>query len=311
MEASLIVGYHNEAGLVQLLLESIHPDIRKRIEVILVDDASTETYEYDYDGEIRTCEIRDRQGIGAAFDSGVDRASTSNIIICGGDIVFKGDDWLDYFLEDIKKDSKALYCSTCLNLHAHAWDVNAEGLVKGYGAYIETFVEETTVFRTKWFPEVLSKKPVYEIPCILGAVYAVSKSRYQEIRGFEGHYHWGCLEPYISIKNWMLGGSNKIDTRVETGHWFIMKGNRFKAESWEIAYNKLLTTLLLGGELKDKLFDYLNYINGIEKAIEYVYTDRKEQIEELRVFVDDHKVRSLSQFMKWQNSLIYKLGKSP
>ena len=108
----------------------------------------------------------------------------------------------------------------------------------------------------------------------------------------------------------MLGGSNKIDTRVETGHWFIMKKNRFDPKSWEIAYNKLLTTLVLGEEIKDELFNHLNYISGIKDAIDFVYFDRKNIIEELRGFVKDHKVRSVSQFIEWQNSLIYKLGKS-
>jgi len=311
IEASIVIGYHNEAGLVQLLLDSIHPSIRERVEILLIDDASTETYTYTYDQEIRRFQFGERQGIGAAFDAGVDRANTDNIILCGGDIVFKGGDWLDHFLSDLREDSKALYCSTCLNLHEHALSVDDSGIVKGYGAFIEDFVPETTVLRTKWLAETLSAESVYEVPCILGAVYAVNKQWYKYIKGFKGHYHWGCLEPYISIKNWMLGGSNKIDIRVETGHWFIVKKNRFKPESWEIAYNKLLATLVLGGELKDKLFDHLNYINGIDKAIDFVYLDRKNIIEELRGFVEVQQVRTMSQFFEWQNSLIYKLGKLP
>ena len=108
----------------------------------------------------------------------------------------------------------------------------------------------------------------------------------------------------------MLGGTNKIDTRVECGHWFIQKERRFPIESWQVAYNKLLTTLVLGGELKNKLFDHLNYIVGIDVAVEYLKNNRQAEIEELRSYVDDHKVRSLSQFLKWQDSLISKQGKS-
>ena len=100
IEASIIVGYHNEAGLVQLLFESIAPEIRSRVEVILVDDASTEKYDYEYEGVVKKFQLGRREGIGTAFDVGVDHCSTDNIILCGGDVVFKGSDWLDYFLED-------------------------------------------------------------------------------------------------------------------------------------------------------------------------------------------------------------------
>jgi glycosyltransferase involved in cell wall biosynthesis len=310
MEASIVIGYHNEAGLVQLLLESIVPEIRERVEIILVDDASTETYEYEYEGHIRSFRNKERKGIGACFDLGVNVSSGSNIILCGGDIVFKGDDWLDCFLEDLDDDNAAIYCSVCLNLHEHALSVDDEGIVKGYGAYIETFVEETTIFRTKWLAETLKDESVYQVPCILGACYAVTKEHYNFIRGFKGHLYWGCLEPYVSIKNWMLGGRNKIDTRVETGHWFISKGDRFTVESWQVAYNKLLTTLVLGGDLRDKLFDYLNYIVGIDIAVKYVIEERKKEIEELRSYVEGHQVRSLSQFIAWQDSLIFKQGRS-
>ncbi len=299
IEASIVIGYHNEAGLIQLLLESITDNIKSRVEVILVDDASTETYDYDYDGNILYLDSnygeslkKKRKGIGHAFDIGVKYASTYNIILCGGDIVFKGDKWLDYFLEDLQDNDQSIVCGVCLNLHEHALDVNAEAIVKGYGAYIIPFVEETTVFQTKWFGEPLDdKSKVFHIPCILGAVYAIDKDWYEFIRGFEGHLYWGCLEPYISIKNWMLGGTNVIDTRVEAGHWFIGKQNRFDVTSWNIAYNKLLTTLLLGGELKEKLFDHLNFIEGIDIAVKYVQEEKKKEIEELRSYVDDHKVR--------------------
>ena len=80
-KASIVIGYHNEAGLIQLLLESITENIKNRVEIILVDDASTETYDYDYDGEIRYYREPKRHGIGHAFDVGVSRARTNNIIL--------------------------------------------------------------------------------------------------------------------------------------------------------------------------------------------------------------------------------------
>ena len=140
MEASLIIGYHNEAGLVQLLLDSIAKPIRERIEVIFVDDCSTETYDYEYDGESVYVRLEERKGIGNAFDVGVSRARTNNIILSAGDIVFKGDKWLDYFLEDISKDNKSFTCSTCLGLTTHETDVYSPAVLKYYGAFIITFV---------------------------------------------------------------------------------------------------------------------------------------------------------------------------
>ncbi len=310
MEASLIIGYHNEAGLVQLLLESITPNIKNRIEVILVDDASTQTYDYEYDGEIVKVKLEERKGIGNAFDVGVSRARTNNIILAGGDIVFKDDRWLSCFLHDLNMNSRGLYCGACLNLHEHSLDVQASGIILGYGAYINVFVEKETIFQTKWIGEKLDKGVVYSIPCVLGALYAITKEWYEYIQGFKGHLYWGCLEPYISIKNYMLGGTNLIDTRVEAGHWFIEKTNRFTVESWQVAYNKVMTTFVLGGDLTDKLFDNVNYVTGVDIAAQYLQDNRKKEIEELRDYVKRTQKRTLSQFMTWQNSLISKLGKS-
>ncbi len=319
MEASVIVGYHNEAGLVQLLLESIDESIRNRIEVILVDDASEATYDYSYDGEIKLIRLKERRGIGHAFDVGVWHARADNIILCGGDIVFKDKLWLDYFLADLIHDDEAIICGKCLNLHEHAWDINDPGLVEGYGARIIPFVTSEdvpnspedfkSVFQTRWLAKPLGEDSVVEVPCVLGGCYAIKKKWYEYLRGFEGHLYWGTLEPYISIKNWMFGGSNKVDTRIEHGHWFINKGSRFTVERWHIVYNKILVAFVLGGDLTPELVDSIKMISGHDVAAEKALKD-VEKIRELRDYVEAFKVKSLSQYIAWQNSLIYKQGKS-
>jgi hypothetical protein len=130
----------------------------------------------------------------------------------------------------------------------------------------------TSLFKAKWMNGKLSDEP-YEIPCILGAFYFTSKDYYNKIHGWDteagkrycGHHQWGSLEPYISLKSWLVGGGCTLYPDIEAGHVFsrIDKQHRFskgvRSAEW-MWWNSLFMagTMILDDRLRLRLYNYVN-----------------------------------------------------
>jgi len=101
------------------------------------------------------------------------------------------------------------------------------------------------IIECKWLP-VTNETDSYEVPAILGACYGTTKSWYNHIDGFWGHRIWSTLEPYISLKSWLFGGSCRFLPTAETGHIFkAQKDSPHGIKTEDILYNKLLVATLL------------------------------------------------------------------
>ena len=83
-----------------------------------------------------------------------------------------------------------------------------------------------------------------QIPCVLGAGYATSKSFWNKIRGLQGLIHYGCEEAYISIKAWKEGGGCYLLPKLSIGHIYRTKFP-YKVYSFQHVYNYLLISELL------------------------------------------------------------------
>jgi hypothetical protein len=115
-------------------------------------------------------------------------------------------------------------------------------------------------------PGTVDRTDSYEIPCILGAAYGVRKKWYKYIDGFWGHKKWGTLEPYISLKCWLMGGTCLTAPHIETAHIFKTVGTH-GTEFEYLAYNKLLVAwLLFSLPDKNRLIKHLNESEYLYKA---------------------------------------------
>jgi len=107
----------------------------------------------------------------------------------------------------------------------------------------------------------------FEIPCILGAAYGVKKEWYEYCDGWWGHKSWGTLEPYISLKSWLFGGSCRTAPEIEAGHIFKRHGTHGTSHS-HLTYNKLLVaTLLFDDHDTQRLIDFLGNNTQVSQAM--------------------------------------------
>jgi len=320
---SIIIPYHNE-GL-QFILETIDSitttiDI-VNYEIIIVDDGSDiqlAPYYLKRPDCLKIITHATNQGVGVAFDTGAKAAKSDNLFLMGCDVRFAKNNWASKMIEDIKKHPKSLICTSVVSLWAHEpaltfeqsrklWKYNGASLILLHTS--EDTPDQPTSFASilnaQWMPReylplrrpgVTDRTDSYEVPCILGAAYGVSKKWYKYIDGFWGHKKWGTLEPYISLKSWLMGGSCLTAPHIETAHIFKNAGTHDTGFEY-IAYNKLLVSwLLFSWTDKDRLINHLHRVDYLEKAEGLIEDNMAEIIKKRNTYRSKFKM-SVSDYV--------------
>ncbi len=277
MEASIIVTYHNEGqGFIEECISQIINSVDIEHEIIVVDDCSLRPLKH-IDG-VKIIRNKHNEGVGFSFDIGVKNSKYENIILSACDMRFIKNNWVSKIVEEINNYPKSLLCTSCVGLNREKpenMDFEKRRLrSKCYGATILMFHDSNSnprkektfrgIIEAKWNKPPIDRTQSYEIPCILGACYGVKKDWYNYIDGFWGHRRWGSLEPYISLKSWMFGGSCRCAPHIETGHIFKKNGTHGTLQS-DVLYNKvMIATLLLDDH--QRLIDFLGSNGTVFKA---------------------------------------------
>ena len=298
-QLSLVIPHYNDVATTIGTLDSLYSTIdidMDKFEVIVVDDGSQEKIPSDYKWCPNASYVHHftNLGVGQAFDLGVRLASAENIILMGADIRFKNNGWASRMLKVIDKEPEALIATACgstINESKHycgadvIFKLSAEQLSdnhprKGVQNY-------KAVFEGKWRGQ--TGRGVYPVPSLMGAFYGVKKRWYEYIRGFELHYIWGSLEPYISLKSWILGGKVLVDTENKTYHMWRtpQRSARFDA----LMYNQILISSVVMYNYGKKYVDYLydrhssTYIIASDIA-----RNRQAEIAYLAEYIKDRRV---------------------
>ncbi len=312
-QLSIIITYHNEG--VDFVCECIN-QIKETIkdideyEIIVVDDYSTVPLELHYDN-CKVIRHTENLGVGAGFDTGVKAAKYENLFIHASDIRFIDNGWAGKMYDEIDKYPKAFTASMCIGLNQYSRCCNEDIVngkcskcekdavdnmdieyrrtrMKSNGATILMFHDKSTnpsvaesfrgVIEAKWFPAYKGTGS-FEVPCILGAFYGVKKSWYNYVDGWTGHKLWGTLEPLISLKSWLFGGSCRVASDVETGHIFKKHGSHGTPLS-TVLYNKYWTASVLLEDSK-RVIDFLGNNKTLEGA-RALFAENKSLAEEKR-----------------------------
>lgn len=242
---SVVIAYRNDPLLRTTINNLLYGQYNDRFEIVVVDDCSDEPLwiKQSFYPNTRIVHNHTQQGVGYSFDKGVSEAKGENIVLMGSDVIVKNPNWLDIVENYCANFPKSLGCSVCLSLDPDHLDVNNPAdNIKRYGATIiplsttDDLPSDSPLlsndfyigaFDAKW----LKKEPtenITEIPCIYGAMYVTTKEWYQHIGGWDsdftrklsGHRAWGSLEPWISLKNYLYGGTCHVIKELESGHVF-------------------------------------------------------------------------------------------
>jgi glycosyltransferase involved in cell wall biosynthesis len=314
MKISILIPFKQDfdeiEGVVRHLLDTAQSD---DLEILIYNDGSflgsgkPRTLELNHP-HTRVINVSQSFGVGYGFDRLVENCTSEIIVLMGSDVFPKGK-WFNQVVNAVQSNPNTLGCAVCIGLNPDRMNLDDEKNFRRYGAELLFTVSEddlpvysplrnmkgeyTSLFHAKWMFSQLSKEP-YEIPCVLGAFYFTSKKYYELLGGFDtqpgnryrGHIQWAHLEPYISLKSWLVGGGCTLYPDIEAGHVFarITKKDRFKkgVRSAEWMWRNalfILETQILDEELRRKLYKFLHYELNLGEAKKMISQHYKEVVD--------------------------------
>ena len=270
-KVTIVMPFLNEATepieTIKSIYDTASPDL---FEIIVIDDDSKhDSPDFSQFKDVKMVRNKFRIGVDGSRQLGVEMAQTPQVLIIDAHMRFKNDQWLDKLIDCVEKEPKTVWCTTCLGLGYGIMDPYKTNS-KYYAATMMFLNPDATpdrpareVLEPKWMNRQNNQE--YEVPCVLGANYAIDREWYNYIGGLKGLKMWGTSEPFLSMKSWMAGGKCKITTDVEIGHVFRTNAPYVTRVS-SLIYNKIfLCKTILPEELGKKLIGYLFQDSGVFK----------------------------------------------
>lgn len=288
MMISVILPVKNDFDELYASVSSLLATTEKcsEIEIVIVNDGSTlpsgrfRPLEYNH-SNVKVINTPITRGVGYSFDRGVENCSSENIVLMGCDVT-PHEGWYDKVRNAIIRNPNTIGCAVCVGDKPN----KNGGYNRYYGAdmlitmdkddlpqhsKLRDRVHFTDIFRGRWRSGEPPKE-VIPISCLMGAFYWTTKSYYQRIGGWDtepgerwqGQRRWGTLEPYLSLKSWLVGGGCYLYKDIEATHIFNRKGeHRFAkgARSLEdMWWNKLflLETCVFDSTIRKRIYDFVH-----------------------------------------------------
>lgn len=223
-DITVIIPFQNEGYEIIKTVESVRATT-KGVPIILIDDQSTDNYDYKSIAEKYNCEyIRNEYNLGVAESRnlGVSLCKTNYFVLLDGHMRFYDLDWDQMLIEQLNKDPNAIYCSNSTSINK-----NNEGFYTSehkfpsatFGGYIN--FNENEEFKVIWSFKALDKdSDITRVPAVFGACYASSVQHWNHIGGLSGLIKYGYDEALMSIKTWLCGGKCYLIKDFYVGHLY-------------------------------------------------------------------------------------------
>ncbi|MBD5365185.1 MAG: glycosyltransferase, partial [Bacteroides sp.] len=243
-DLTVIIPFLNEGEEVINTVKSIRETVQDRVDIIVVNDHSTDSYPYEEqlsNYNVRYVYNRIRLGAALSKEKGVQSCNTKYFLLLDAHMRFFQDDW-DYILISLLQNNpNRILC--CQTIPLHIVDNNVvvnNSYTHCQGAYL-TFDEKEYNPGIHWSAkDKVENKGLDDsrIPAILGAGYSSSCNYWNRIDGLNGLRHYGCEEAFISIKAWLEGGGCYLVNNLSIGHLY-RTNSPFEIRQAEYVYNYL------------------------------------------------------------------------
>jgi GT2 family glycosyltransferase len=288
---SVIIPYHNDVDDLKETLDSLYDTMNAEPwEVIVVNDGGRNKLKGYERRNLTHIDNPVNLGVGRSFDLGASVARYDTLFLSGADITHYNGDYVKEMYDTVQSHPHALVCTTMSSYK------NPDR--KFYGADIlfkitEEDLPENSPLRNKGLPHrsILEGKwrpktddSTYQLPSLMGAFYGVTRDWYEHIRGFEMHYIWGSLEPYISLKSWLLGGEVLINTDIDVLHKSNRTGFAHK-DPVAYVYNRMMISFVVFGPYGIQFMEHLGQNVTVERAAE-LYMNSTQDLGELRKHIE-------------------------
>lgn len=262
---TVIIPFKNEGEEVEKTIVSLenHSDT-SLYDVLLVNDASDDGFDYQsiavrHDNVNYICNPASL-GVAGSRDEGVSVSSTPYVLLLDGHMRFF-DDVITPLVERLEETADTLFClqSRILKRFDDGYIYKNELLPACRGAYINfEDIHPPKIGQACWdsLDAIDYTLDVVDIPCVMGAAYAISREYYLRLHGLNGLALYGQDEAFLSTKVWLSGGRCQLLRTLEAGHIYRSKAPYIN-DGLCISYNRLLYTYLLIPDLFLELSDKL------------------------------------------------------
>lgn len=231
---TIIIPFMNEREEVEKTVANIR--LTSNVNIILIDDSSTDGYNYQEIAKIYNCVYHrnsHRLGVAGSRNKGVQLCETEYFIIIDAHMRFGSVGWQNQILHLLMENPRRIVCTNS--------GVITKTEYGGYDGEMSCFKQENESagaavnndFHAYWTYKAISDSPIVRTPCVIGAVYASSKTWWNIIGGLEGLTEFGDDEPLMSIKTWLSGGEVLVIKNLKVGH--VYRDNNYNKMPYKIS----------------------------------------------------------------------------
>ncbi len=307
-ELSIVIPCHGEPQeFLETTIKSVKQTVDVSYEIICVDDFSSTPIQIE---GVKMLRHDKHKGVGQAFDTGVAEAKSDNLFLMGSDIRFLPNNWASKSIAEADKYPKAMTCTTCIGINKDDMDIEKRrNRSRRNGASILVFHDHKAhpkkaanfrnILECQWLPLYRGEsKESFEVPSVLGAAYVMKREWYNYLDGWWGHRSWGTLEPMISLKSWLFGGSCRTAPDIETGHIFKSDGSH-QTQLHHLTYNKILVaTLLFDDYHTQRLISFFNQGDGQVVRGKKMFEEVKDEVMKKKLEYKEKIVVDVSEWCK-------------
>ncbi|KAA6348477.1 putative glycosyltransferase EpsE [termite gut metagenome] len=258
---TIIIPFLNEGEELERTLKSIRQTATGSPDIILINDAGTDGYDYKKTAVSYGCRcIRhtERTGVAASRDEGVRECNTPYFLLLDAHMEFYEKGWDERIIRLLQENSHSLLCSQTRVL----WETRDNCDTAQSPVFGACFDQENSIQCSWNHQDPDPGKPLSVIECIRGGAYACSKAYWQHLHGLEGLVHYGFDEELISRKVYEGGGTCLLVKDWTVGHVYRQKFP-YNVENKDLVYNQLLIIeFFFEGERKQDLVQSLQNTYG-------------------------------------------------
>ncbi len=261
----IITSLNEDSNRLDNTIQTIRNNSDELVEIIVVDDCSDVKVSIS---DLKAQLFRNPTRIGCAPSRqfGASKAKGKYLLFTDAHMIYDENWYAEFKLITQLLDNNVAICGTCVGLD----DKHTE-LKNSCGSYTGARLSlyepsENQVLEGKWVCE----KPgdLYEISCMMGAIYFIEKDYFFKLRGLSDLKMWGSDEPCLALKILLSGGKMKISKKIRAGHFF-RDNSPYVTGMQYLVYNKIrmAKTLLpdrLGELLISKLPKDGNFIAALD-----------------------------------------------
>jgi GT2 family glycosyltransferase len=237
--ATVVISSLNEgAHLWRTVQSCVETTTNLPVEILIADDnsrdGSVEEVRHRFP-DVRIVAHDRRRGVSRTKNLGARAASGGVLVFLDGHSKPEPGS-LARLIDDVEQlDGRAVITPAVSALNTEVWQNQLDQV--GYGYHLEL-----TEFKCRWsgVDSLRRRGRFYESPALIGCCFAISRTLYDELGGFDlGMKQWGVEDIDFGLRAWLMGSLILNDSEAVVGHRFRRSFDNFEVSAVHPLVNQL------------------------------------------------------------------------